>query len=246
MELVAAAVIPARYGSTRFPGKPLVKIAGLPLVEHVWRRTCQASAISRVIVATDDERIREVVEAFGRECIMTSPDHPSGSDRLGEVAGQLDADVIVNVQGDEPLIDPAVIDQVVAPFVGICVPDIATAAAPITSDDEYISPHVVKVVLDKAGNALYFSRSPIPAQPGGNRPAAFRHIGIYAYGREALLRFVSLQESVLEKAEKLEQLRALENGMTIRVVEVKGDRGMGVDRPEDVEKVEKILQEEAV
>lgn len=245
MDQVAVAVIPARYGSTRFPGKPLAMVAGKPLIQRVWERAGQAGSISRVIVATDDNRIREAVEGFGGEAMMTRSDHPSGSDRLGEVAEAVQADVIVNVQGDEPLIDPAVIDRVVAPFSSNDAPDIVTAATAITSDGEYRSPDVVKVVVDGSGYALYFSRSPVPHSiDAGGWPEALRHIGIYAYDRRALLRFVSLPQGRLERVESLEQLRALENGMRIKVVNVAGHAGIGVDRPEDIKRVEKKLEEE--
>ncbi len=237
------AVIPARFGSTRFPGKPLADLAGRPLIEHVYRRTSLA-AVEEVIVATDDRRIEEAVLGFGGRCVMTDPGHQSGSDRLGEVARGLDAGIIVNVQGDEPLIDPEVINAVVAPLKKTAPPDIATVAVPITTREEYEDRHIVKVVTDTEGTALYFSRSPIPHgwEPGGG--VALRHVGIYAYNREALLRFVALPQGKLELAEDLEQLRALENGMRIAVVIREEFTGIGVDRPEDLEKVRKIMFEE--
>lgn len=235
------AVIPARYASSRFPGKPLAILRGRPLIEHVYRRASLCKALDRILVATDDERIRRRVEAFGGECVMTSRDHISGSDRLGEVAQGLDAEVIVNVQGDEPLIDPSVIEAVIAPMMVSRPPDIATAAVPLSSAGEYLSPDVVKVAMDAGGRALYFSRAPIPH--GWSGPAGFRHIGIYAYQRQSLLRFVSLPEGNLERIEKLEQLRALENGMAINVVVVPGFVGIGVDRPEDLAKAERLMEQ---
>ena len=243
MTLTSVAVIPARYASTRFPGKPLAKLHGRSLIEHVWLRTSRSSLVHKVLVATDDERIRDEVLRFGGECIMTSKDHLSGSDRLGEVASFIDADVIVNVQGDEPMIDPMVIDSVIKPFLTDDPPDIATAAVPITDPGDYENPDVVKVVVDSRGCALYFSRSSIPHGWSTGTGKALRHLGIYAYNRDSLILFVSLPEGSLEKSEKLEQLRALENGMRIAVVPFEGFCGIGVDRPEDLEKAEKMMRD---
>ncbi|MDF1537210.1 MAG: 3-deoxy-manno-octulosonate cytidylyltransferase [bacterium] len=239
----AVVVIPARYGSTRFPGKPLADLDGKPLIEHVYRRACLAD-VEDVIVATDDRRIEEAVLGFGGRCVMTGSSHRSGSDRLGEVARGLDAGIIVNVQGDEPLIDPEVIDAVIAPLRGAAPPDIATVAVPINDNDHYGDRHVVKVVTDSEGTALYFSRSPIPHGWKPGEGAALRHVGIYAYTKESLLRFVTLSPGKLEVLEDLEQLRALENGMRIAVVTREGFTGIGVDRPEDLERVLKIMLEE--
>ena len=237
----AVVVIPARFGSTRFPGKPLAELAGKPLIEHVYRRACLA-AVEEVIVATDDSRILEAVTAFGGRCVMTDPGHRSGSDRLGEVARGLDAGIVVNVQGDEPLIDPEVIDAVVAPLREKEPPDIVTVAVPVVDMDEYTDRHVVKVVTDTEGSAIYFSRSPIPNgwEPGAD--TALRHVGIYAYQKESLLRFVSLPPGKLELQEDLEQLRALENGMKIAVIKREEFTGIGVDRPEDLERVRQIME----
>ena len=238
----AAVVIPARYASTRFPGKPLAELLGKPLIEHVYSRALEAETVDRVLVATDDRRIMEAVRRFGGDCVMTGTGHRSGSDRLGEVARNLDADVIVNVQGDEPLIDPAVIDAVVEVHGKEHAPDIATVAVSLTVEHDYMDRNVVKVVTDSRGYALYFSRSGIPHgwQEGSN--GALRHVGIYAYSRKALLDFVALPVGKLEKLEDLEQLRALENGMSILVVKVDEFNGIGVDTPEDLLKVEDIMK----
>jgi 3-deoxy-manno-octulosonate cytidylyltransferase (CMP-KDO synthetase) len=218
---------------------------GKPLIEHVYRRACLA-AVEEVIVATDDNRIQEAVIAFGGRCVMTDPGHRSGSDRLGEVALGLDAGIVVNVQGDEPLIDPEIIDAVIAPLRGEVPPDIVTVAVPLADKDEYVDRNVVKVVTDMEGSALYFSRSPIPYgwEPGSDTAlnTALRHVGIYAYRKESLLRFVSLPTGNLELQEDLEQLRALENGMRIAVIRREEFAGIGVDRPEDLERVREIMR----
>ena len=242
----AVVVIPARYASKRFPGKPLALLMGKPLIEHVYARAREAKNVDRVVVATDDRRIQEAVHRFGGDCLLTSTSHRSGSDRLGEVAASLDADVIVNVQGDEPLISPDVIDAVIQVHGGDRPPDIATVAVPVRSEQEYLDRHAVKVVKDSEGYALYFSRSPIPHGWHEESGEVFRHIGIYAYGREALLNFVALPVGKLEKLEDLEQLRALENGMRILVVGVDDFNGIGVDRPEDIGKVEEMMKEQKI
>ncbi len=239
-------VIPARYASTRFPGKPLARIAGKPLLQHVVEQCQKAKSLSEVIVATDDTRIWELAQNFCR-AEMTLPDHPSGSDRIAEVAARCAGDAIVNIQGDEPLIDPAVIDAVAAALAGC---EMSTAATPITHLSELDNPNVVKVVVNAAGRALYFSRRTIPylreaaSRPGNEQLAAFpflKHLGIYGYRRETLLRLVKFPVSPLENAEKLEQLRALENSIHIAVVKVNYD-SIGVDVPEDVRRVEAILK----
>ncbi|MEI8039908.1 MAG: 3-deoxy-manno-octulosonate cytidylyltransferase [Verrucomicrobiota bacterium] len=238
-------IIPARFASTRFPGKPLALIAGKPLIRHVVERCRQAGSLSDVIVATDDARIRDAVQGFCR-VEMTAPTHPSGSDRIAEVASRCACDAIVNIQGDEPLIDPSVIDAVAR---ALAAAEMSTAATPIRSPEEYDSPNVVKVVVSAGGQALYFSRRTIPylrdAASGSvsEQLAAFpflKHLGIYGYRRETLLRLVRFLVSPLEAAEKLEQLRALENGIPIAVVRVDYD-SVGVDVPADVERVERIL-----
>ncbi|HTI99777.1 MAG TPA: 3-deoxy-manno-octulosonate cytidylyltransferase [Dongiaceae bacterium] len=239
-------IIPARYGASRFPGKPLARIAGKPLIQHVIERCQQAKALSEVVVATDDTRIWEVAQAFCR-VEMTRPDHPSGSDRIAEVAERSTAEAVVNIQGDEPLIDPAVINAVAE---ALRDNEMSTAATRIKDVAELDNPNVVKVVVNAAGRALYFSRRTIPylreaASRSANEPlAAFpflKHLGIYGYRREALLRLVKYPVSPLENAEKLEQLRALENGIAIGVVQVDYD-SVGVDVPEDVKRVEAMLR----
>lgn len=214
------AVIPARYGSTRLPAKALADIGGVPMVVRVWRQVSQARSIERVIVATDDERIAAPVRAAGGEAMITSAAHQSGTDRIAEVAGKVRADIYINVQGDQPFTDPRDLDAVAAPMLVDASIDMATLATPIIDLDEFRNPTKVKVVCDGAGNALYFSRSPIPhgRDIEGVPPGALRHIGIYAYRREFLLKFASLPQGKLEQLEKLEQLRALENGYRIRVV----------------------------
>ena len=238
-------VIPARFASTRFPGKPLALIAGKPLIQRVVEQCKKARSLSDVIVATDDSRIAEVAKNF---CLveMTRADHPSGSDRIAEVAARCNCDAVVNIQGDEPLIDPSVIDAVAG---ALAQNEMSTAATPIKTISEYDNPNVVKVVVSASGRALYFSRRTIPylreaaSRPASEQLAAFpflKHLGIYGYRREALLRLVKFPVSPLENAEKLEQLRALENGIQIAVVKVNYD-SVGVDVPEDVARVEKLL-----
>jgi 3-deoxy-manno-octulosonate cytidylyltransferase (CMP-KDO synthetase) len=241
-----AGIIPARYASTRFPGKPLHLIAGKPLIQHVVEQCQKAKSLSEVIVATDDTRIWEVAQDFCR-VEMTRPEHPSGSDRIAEVAERSDCAAFVNIQGDEPLIDPAVIDAVAGALAGA---EMSTAATRIKREEEIDNPNVVKVVVNAAGRALYFSRRTIPyvreAASGSTREqlAAFpflKHLGIYGYRRETLLRLVKFPVSPLENAEKLEQLRALDNGIGIAVVTVDYD-SIGVDVPEDVVRVEQFLK----
>ena len=238
-------IIPARYASTRFPGKPLAPIAGKPLVQYVVERCRQARAITEVIVATDDARIREVARKFCR-VEMTAADHPSGTDRIAELAARCVCEAVVNIQGDEPLIDPAVIDAVAR---ALATSEMSTAATPIAKPEDYENPNVVKVVVSAAGRALYFSRRTIPylrdaaSRSMTEQLAAFpflKHLGIYGYWRETLLRLVKFPVSPLEAAERLEQLRALENGIPIAVVKVDHD-SVGVDVPEDVARVERLL-----
>ena len=239
-------IVPARYASTRFPGKPLALIAGKPLIQHVAERCQQAKSLSEVIVATDDTRIWEVAQNFCR-AEMTAANHPSGSDRIAEVAARCACDAIVNIQGDEPMIDPSVIDAVAAALEAV---EMSTAAAPIVSPEEYDNPNVVKVAVGTGGRALYFSRRTIPYLRDDERKTAqeqitafpfLKHVGIYGYRRETLLRLVKFPLSPLERAEKLEQLRALENGIPIAVVKVNYD-GVGVDTPADLKRVEAILK----
>jgi 3-deoxy-manno-octulosonate cytidylyltransferase (CMP-KDO synthetase) len=239
-------IIPARYASTRFPGKPLAPIAGKPLIQHVVEQCQKAKSLSEVIVATDDTRIFEIAQNFCR-VEMTTPDHPSGSDRIAEIAERNSCDAIINIQGDEPLIDPSVIDAVAN---ALEKNEMSTAGTPIQEISEYDNPNVVKVVVNVSGHALYFSRRTIPfLRDAANRSVAeqlaafpfLKHLGIYGYRRETLLKLVKFAPSPLEQAEKLEQLRALENGIQIAVVKVNYD-SIGVDAPEDVARVEKILK----
>ena len=241
-------VIPSRWGSTRFPGKSLALIAGKPLVVRVLERVRLAKRLDEVWVATDDERIRAAVEAAGGKAVMTKPDHPSGTDRIAEAVAGTDAEVVLNIQGDEPLIDPGLIDAVAESLSGEGGWDMATAATPIRSARELESPDVVKVVTDGAGGALYFSRSPIPHVRGaaaGSGPvegAHWRHVGLYGYKRAFLEKMVRTPVCELERLEKLEQLRALWLGGKIRVLFCE-ESGVGGDRPEDVARVEAMLRE---
>lgn len=238
------AVIPSRYASTRLPGKPLVDICGKPMVQHVYERVRRVSLFDEVLVATDDERIANVVEAFGGAACMTSPDCPSGSDRLIEVAKSHPADVYVNVQGDEPLVEPASIEKLARAMLDDPSLQMGTLCYPISAEQAQ-NPNLVKVVRAHNGNALYFSRSPIPfPRSGGIAPQYFGHLGMYAYRREFLMNFGSLPYSPLENTEKLEQLRVLQAGIAIRVLEVEAT-GPGVDTPEDLEAVRRILTEKA-
>jgi len=233
--------IPARYGSTRLPGKPLLTIAGRPMIEHVYRRVAQAPGLDRVVVLTDDERIARAVEGFGGEWEMTPADCASGTDRIAHAARRWDAFAVVNVQGDEPLIDPEAVRRVAEHLRTFRGDPMVTLAAPATPD-EAGNPNAVKVVLDREGYALYFSRStiPYPHQSAAGAAAPLKHLGIYGYQRAALLRLADLPPTPLERAESLEQLRALENGIAIRVLLV--ERGSpGVDTAEDLALAEREL-----
>ena len=223
------AVIPARYASTRLPGKPLLKETGKFLIQHVWEQARACSRLDRILVATDDVRIAEAVRSFGGEVVMTSPDHPSGSDRVAEAVRDLDCTRVINIQGDEPEVVPAHVDTLVDLLEGA---EMSTLATPFTEVTDASRPERVKVVLDQAGFALYFSRSRIPHQNGTPSPA-YLHLGLYGYTKEFLLRFVSLAPTPLEKAERLEQLRALEHGHRIRVGVIEGAAPGGIDTPED-------------
>ena len=246
------AIIPARYASTRFAGKALADILGKPMVQHVYERTAQASLVSEVIVATDDERIFSVVRDFGGRAEMTDRSHETGTDRLAEVAARSDADIIVNVQGDEPLIDPAMIDEAIRPLVDEPAVQMATLKTRIKTLHDFLSPNVVKVVSDWEGYALYFSRSPLPnfrdkwndlkdEAFASGRLLCYKHVGLYVYRRAFLLQYARMSPTFLEQAEKLEQLRALENGFRIRVVATEFD-SIGVDTPFDLTKAIERLQ----
>ena len=240
-----ALVIPARWGSTRFPGKSLHPIAGKPLVQHVWERSLQAKGISCVLIATDDDRIAEAALNFGADVVMTSPDHPSGTDRIAEVASRIkEATHFINVQGDEPMIDPLLIASLAKSLKSDPKIGMITAATPFTDPKEADDPNCVKVVVGRNGNALYFSRSRIPYQRDAkdktSAVAPLLHVGIYGYRRDVLRKLVRFAPTPLEQCEKLEQLRALENGIPIRVV-MTAHRGVGVDTPEDAVRVAKLL-----
>jgi 3-deoxy-manno-octulosonate cytidylyltransferase (CMP-KDO synthetase) len=237
-------IIPARYASTRLPGKPLADIHGKALIEHVWQRAQKAKLLSRVIVATDDRRIAAEVERFGGEAVMTPVACASGTDRLAVVAKKIACDVVVNIQGDEPFILPGTIDRLCAPLAQDRNLTMATLSAPLP-EEEFANPNAVKVVCDLDGNALYFSRAPIPYPRDGVTQAwnkAVRlHLGLYAYRRSFLLRYASWPQTPLEKLEKLEQLRALEHGVKIRVVLVKKST-LSVDTRDDLERARKIMK----
>lgn len=240
-------VIPARYGSTRFPGKPLVEIAGVSLIRRVYERSIASTRTAAVYVATDDDRIADHVRGFGGRVVQPAGDYQSGTDRIAAAIREIESheattfDQVVNVQGDEPLIDIGNVDRLIDALQSDASLQIATLAAPIATDEEFASRDVVKVVTATNGNALYFSRAPIPF---ATRELARRHIGVYAYQRASLDAFVRYAPSPLERAESLEQLRALQNGFTIRVIDTTSPH-LGVDRPEDVASVERELEKHA-
>lgn len=254
--MAIVAIIPARFGSIRLPGKPLSDIHGKPMIQRVHERVRGARCVERILVATDDERIASAVRAFGGEAVMTSPDHATGTDRLAEAVRGTDAAIVVNVQGDLPMLDPAGIDAAVEPMLEDATLPMATLSLPLADVEEMLSPSVVKVVTDARGDALYFSRSPIPhVRVGGDlraaaaeavaRGLARKHVGLYVYRREALERFASLPPSPVEQAEALEQLRALHHGMRIRVVARPATVDVEVDTPQDLERVRELLAAEA-
>jgi 3-deoxy-manno-octulosonate cytidylyltransferase (CMP-KDO synthetase) len=237
-------VIPARYGSTRLPGKPLVSLAGQTMIQRVYDRARSAKSVHEVIVATDDDRIIQVVQAFGGKARMTRQDHRTGTERVAEVAAHVEGEVFVNVQGDEPLLDPAAVDTAVEALLEDEHNAVATVATPIKTPADIMDPNVVKVVLDFDDNALYFSRAPIPWVRDTKtdiRVRHMKHLGLYVFRREALLEYPTLPQGELERIEQLEQLRWMENGTKIRVAEVEHD-AVSVDVPEDVARVEKLLR----
>ena len=237
-------VIPARYGSTRLPGKPLVQLAGKPMIQRVYERAKLAGSVNQVIVATDDARIVEAVEKFGGEARMTRSDHRTGTERVAEVAAHVEGDVFVNVQGDEPLLDPQAIDTAVGALLEEPAASISTVATAIKTPADIMDPNVVKTVLDFDGNALYFSRAPIPwVRDTGTKIQVrhWKHLGLYVFQRDALLEYPTLPQGELERIEQLEQLRWMENGWKIRVAEVEHD-AVSVDVPADVARVEKLLE----
>jgi 3-deoxy-manno-octulosonate cytidylyltransferase (CMP-KDO synthetase) len=248
---MAIAVIPARYSATRLPGKPLVHIAGKPMIQRVWERAQMASRIARVIIATDDERILQAAAAFGAEAVMTRPEHRSGTERVAEVAATIretDDEIFVNVQGDEPLIRPEAIDTLVEAIEAEEGVSVATLMVPIAKPADIMDPNIVKVVLDFEGDALYFSRAPIPWVRDRGTPVHakhWKHLGLYAFRRAALLEFPTLPVGDLERVEQLEQLRWMENGYKIRVAETRHD-SISVDVPEDIPRVEELLRQSPV
>lgn len=236
----AIGIIPARYASSRLPGKPLADICGKTMIQRVYEQASLADKLDKVIVATDDERVYAAVKAFGGNVVMTSPEHNSGTDRLAEVAKDLQADLIINIQGDEPLVPPEILNKLVEAFIAEKELKMATLKCVMPQAD-YDNPAAVKVVTDKNDYALYFSRSLLPyirnEQP---ELKIYKHIGVYSYTKDFLLSFAAMPQSMLEKTESLEQLRVLENGYKIKVLAVDYD-GVGVDTPEDLEKVRRII-----
>jgi 3-deoxy-manno-octulosonate cytidylyltransferase (CMP-KDO synthetase) len=244
-----AIIIPARYASTRLPGKPLLRETGKYLIQHVYERACEVRRATDVIVATDDVRIFAAVQSFGGRAVMTRSDHASGTDRIAEVAANLSADIVVNLQGDEPQLDPAAVDYLVTLLVSDASTDMATLAVPIADRETYLNPNAVKVVCDEKGRALYFSRSPIPMAREGEpdfstRPAQYlHHLGVYAYKRQFLLKIAGSPPNPLEQIEKLEQLRVLGTGGTIRVGSVAAAH-RGVDTPNDYDEFVRSYRDE--
>jgi 3-deoxy-manno-octulosonate cytidylyltransferase (CMP-KDO synthetase) len=234
-------VIPARFSSSRFPGKVLARIGSKTMLQLVYERASAARYLTRTLIATDDERIREVARSFGAPVRMTRPDHLSGTDRVAEVASAEDAAIVVNIQGDEPLIDPAAIDAAILPLAHDSEMVMGTLKKKIEDPREIDDPNVVKVVVNHAGDAVYFSRCPIPYSRDGLPTAHYKHVGLYVYRRDFLLGYPALPVGPLEQAERLEQLRALENGYPVRVVETDYE-SLGVDTPQDLEKVARLFE----
>ena len=236
-------LIPARHASTRFPGKPLADLLGKPMIQHVYERASEARSLERVVVATDDERILRAVTGFGGEAVMTSADHPTGTDRLAEAAAELDVDVVVNVQGDEPLIEPQVIDAAAAPLIEDPSIPMGTIMSRITEPADLHDPNVVKVAVDRNGFALYFSRALIPyaREKSTSDVAYYYHLGLYVYRKDFLLTYASLPPTPLEQTERLEQLRALEHGYRIKVVQTPHPLA-SVDTPEDLEHIRRLME----
>ena len=239
-------VIPARYASSRFPGKPLAAIAGKTMLQHVWERATQARYLTNLVIATDDERIRTAAENFSAKVVITRGDHLSGTDRVAEAASASNAQIVVNIQGDEPMIDPAAIDAAVLGLLDQDEAPMSTLKTRLFRASDAADPNVVKVVTGADGNALYFSRAAIPyARDADTKTPYFKHIGLYVYRREFLLAYPDLPVGPLERAERLEQLRALENGFKIQVVETDCD-SLGIDTPEDWERISAIFEKTTV
>lgn len=238
-------VVPARFGSSRLPGKPLKDICGKPMIQHVYERACRAQLLDRIIVATDDERIVSAVQSFGGEVALTSHAHTTGSDRIAEVAEQIDCDVVVNIQGDEPLIQPEIIDEI----AGVLIEDegvvMSTGCYRITDPGMFDDPNVVKVVRDRNDNALYFSRSLIPYPRNTETFEAFEHIGVYVYRKDFLRQYISFGSTPLSETESLEQVKVLEMGYKIRVVATRFNyNALSVDTQDDLDRVKKIIEQE--
>jgi 3-deoxy-manno-octulosonate cytidylyltransferase (CMP-KDO synthetase) len=240
-------LIPARYAATRLPGKALCSILGKPMVQRVLERSRTARVLNEVWVATDDERIVRAVEQAGGRAILTSPNHPSGTDRLAEAVQKLEADIVVNIQGDQPFLDPVMIDEAVQPLLDDPTLPMATLMHPISHPEDLSNPSVVKVVVNRAGDALYFSRSLIPYPRQATGHVVYEHVGLYVYRREFLMKLAQLPPTVLEQVESLEQLRVLEHGYRLRVVETKARdhefTGFSIDMPEDLQRAEQMLRE---
>ena len=240
--MIILGVIPARYGSTRLEGKPHKDICGKPMIQYVYEIALKSKLINEVIVATDDHRILKAVENFGGKAKLTSKNHPTGTDRIAEVASNINADIVVNIQGDEPLIDPRMIDEAIQPLITDHTIVACTLCRPIVSEDEQHSPQVVKIVFDIFGNALYFSRSLIPYPRKAEGHQAYEHIGIYVYQKDFLMHFVEMPPTPLELTESLGQLRIIENGYKLKVVVTKFDYfGLSVDTHDDLERVRQIV-----
>lgn len=233
-------VIPARFHSTRFAGKVLADLGGKPVVQHVWENAKKSKMLDDLVIAADDERIIKEAEDFNAKAIYTSPDQPSGTDRLVEVVNPIDVEVIINIQGDEPMVRPEMIDELARTILEEKDVQMATLARRIEDTNEIKNPNVVKVLIDKNGFALYFSRSVIPYPRHETMPIYYKHLGLYAYTKDFLFEFTNLPKSHLEMTEGLEQLRALENGYRIKVVETKFDT-IGIDTPEDLEKAKQAM-----
>ncbi len=238
-------VIPSRYASTRLPGKPLLDICGKTMLEHVYRRAVASDAFFKVIIATDDERICNAAKRFGGEVVMTSADHPDGTSRVAEVARSVDTDYVINIQGDEPMLDPRMLNELAEGFMADRNADSATVCVPISSPEDLANPDIVKVVRAQNGRALYFSRSLIPYPRKKTGCPVFEHLGIYAFTKDFLLKFVELPPTPLMETESLEQLRILEHGYTMAVILTKyPSQGPNVNTPADVEKICRILEQE--
>ena len=239
-------IIPARYHSTRLPGKPLLDILGQPMIRHVYENAAKSSTLEDLIVATDDQRIVQAVEAFGGKAVLTSKEHSTGTDRVAEVARSLDVRVVINIQGDEPFVHPGMIDEIAKRLLEDPQLPMCTSMHEVKDREDFHNPNVVKVVVDLAGYALYFSRSLIPYPRHGEGHRVFEHIGLYGYSKDFLLQYSRLEQTPLEKLETLEQLRVLEHGYKIKVVETRQDYiPLSVDTPEDLEKARALARQRA-